>query len=501
MQIICISRGSQSRGEEFAKKLAAKLGYECISREKLIDEAIHQKIPIGKLETAIIKPHIFSEELARELEHYKALATSILCEKALKNSIVYHGRTGHLLLQGVEHVFKIRVESDMTYRIPYVMKQLNISEKKAKQYIEQIEEDRRKWVRQFYHIEWDVFTLYDLVLNLTHMNVDNAATAVCQMAQLPEFQATPVSISKLKDLYLASRARLLLANHPKSRNKHIEVKASNGIVHLTYLSQEVRECSLLNELLKELKDAREIICTKAESTILWIQESFDIDEDTYRKVLSLARTWNAAIELIKVVPCEEETITEENQTGNTTNNTDSTWYNQSSTEEDEASTQLPEDISRLYEKLILDGKAGGERVAPCTLKSLLNTIDRSSNYRLIILDRIFITKGEAIQKRLCQEWSNVLSDSLKIPVITLEELISKYHFGPKQAVRLAVFALLTAIIVFLLFHYENVIVSFLSKDDTSWRILETIAIALFVPLFASLYGTVTGLFLKLIKLD
>jgi hypothetical protein len=33
MQIIAISRGSQSYGEQFAKKLAAKLGYLCIGRE------------------------------------------------------------------------------------------------------------------------------------------------------------------------------------------------------------------------------------------------------------------------------------------------------------------------------------------------------------------------------------------------------------------------------------------------------------------------------------
>ena len=97
MQIITISRGSQSYGKDFAKNLADKLGYLCLSREEILEEATRQRIPIGKLETAIIKPHIFSEELALELEYYKALATSILCEKALSNNIVYHGRTGHLL--------------------------------------------------------------------------------------------------------------------------------------------------------------------------------------------------------------------------------------------------------------------------------------------------------------------------------------------------------------------------------------------------------------------
>ncbi len=506
MQVICISRGSQSRGEEFAEKLAANLGYECISREQLVEEAIRQKIPIGKLETAIIKPHIFTEELALELEHYKALVTSILCEKALKNSIVYHGRTGHLLLKGIDHVFKIRVESDLTYRIPYVMKALNISRQKAERYIEQIEEDRRKWVKQFYNVEWNVFTLYDLVLNLTQMSVDNAAAAVCHMAQLPEFQATPASISKLKDLYLASQARLILATNPKSRRMNIQVKAMNGVVHLTYLGHEVKQCSMLTDALKELEGVREIVCTKADTTILWIQERFDDDDESYKHVLSLARTWGAAVELIKIIPCEESDLvierkSEESRPSSYPWHDDTVVIDNTEREEQEPMERLPEDVAMIYEKLIRDGKAGGARVVSCNLKALLNSIDRSVNYRLIILDKIFLEKGEALQRRLTQEWANFLSDSLKTPVITLEELISRYHFGPKQAVRLAVFSALTALIIFVLFHFDTEIISFLSKSGTSWRIIETLCIVTFVPFFAFTYSTVTGLVLKLIKLD
>jgi hypothetical protein len=37
MAIITISRGSYYRGREVAEKLAAKLGYECISREILLE--------------------------------------------------------------------------------------------------------------------------------------------------------------------------------------------------------------------------------------------------------------------------------------------------------------------------------------------------------------------------------------------------------------------------------------------------------------------------------
>ena len=158
MQIISISRGSQNFGLEFARALANKLGYECVSREDLLEEATRQRIPIGKLETAIVKPHVRTEKLAAELEHYKALVTSILCEKALDHDIVYHGRTGHLLLPGIDHILRIRVVSDFEQRISTVMEKLSLSRKKAKQYIEAVEEDRRKWVRQFYNVDWDVFT-------------------------------------------------------------------------------------------------------------------------------------------------------------------------------------------------------------------------------------------------------------------------------------------------------------------------------------------------------
>ena len=37
MSIITISRGSYNRGKEVAEKLAKELGYECISREILLE--------------------------------------------------------------------------------------------------------------------------------------------------------------------------------------------------------------------------------------------------------------------------------------------------------------------------------------------------------------------------------------------------------------------------------------------------------------------------------
>jgi hypothetical protein len=39
MSVITISRGSYSHGKEIAEKVAQKLGYECISREIILEAA------------------------------------------------------------------------------------------------------------------------------------------------------------------------------------------------------------------------------------------------------------------------------------------------------------------------------------------------------------------------------------------------------------------------------------------------------------------------------
>src|SRR4030042_438309 len=117
MQIICISRGTFSGGKTLAEKTAVKLGYRCLSREVLIEEATRAGVAVGKLEEAMLKPHIFSERLALEREHYHAFSTMFLCERATEGRLVYHGRTGHLLLPGVSHVLRIRVVADMESRI------------------------------------------------------------------------------------------------------------------------------------------------------------------------------------------------------------------------------------------------------------------------------------------------------------------------------------------------------------------------------------------------
>ena len=91
MQIICISRGTLGGGRELAARLARKLGCTCLSRKELIEAAVDEGIQVGKLEMAMIKPRVFTEQLALQREYYRAFSTAYLCDRALEGSLVYHG--------------------------------------------------------------------------------------------------------------------------------------------------------------------------------------------------------------------------------------------------------------------------------------------------------------------------------------------------------------------------------------------------------------------------
>jgi hypothetical protein len=370
----------------------------------------------------------------------------------------------------------------------------------ARQHIEQMDTNMKKWVKLYYKVDCDKCSLYDMVINLSHINIDNAATAVCSMAQLPEFKATPAIVKSIQNLRLASEAQLLLAMHSSTRKMNIKIKASDDVLYVTYLAQQVQEAGMITEILAQLKDVREIICTEAETNILWIQEEFDPDDASYNDVHNLAASWDAAVELLKIIPSDRiEKFTQSKKTDE--GKTEKKHQTSIIKNKHEMESENLKGVSKTYEKLINSGHAGGKRIIQGSKRTLVDVIDRRIQYRLIILDNIFLSKGSAAQIRLLQEWANFLSDNLKIPVLSLSEIRSKYRFGVKEYIQMAFYAVLTILTIFTIFHFDTEILSFISQEKIEWKILSMLSVFVFVPFFAYSYSKVIRLLFKMINFD
>ena len=206
MPIITISRGSYSRGKEVAEKLARKLGYECISRDILLEASEQFNIPEIKLIRAIHDAPSILERFTHGKERYVAYLRSTLLKHVQKDNVVYHGLAGHYFLQGIPHVIKVRIMADLEDRVQEEMRRENISAEEARHILRKDDDERRRWGIQLYGVDtWDP-KLYDMVLHIKSLTVDDAVDLISQAAQLPRFQATPESQRLLDDMVRAAGA-------------------------------------------------------------------------------------------------------------------------------------------------------------------------------------------------------------------------------------------------------------------------------------------------------
>jgi len=504
MQIICISRSALTGGDDLARRLAKKLDYACLSREELIEAAVTEGIQVGKLEMAMIKPRIFGEQLDVEREHYLAFTTAYLCDRALEGRLVYHGRTGHLLLSGIDHVLKVRVVADEDQRIRRVVQELRLDRKRARRYIEEVDEDWRRWARAMYGVAWEDAAQYDMVVNLQRMSIENAASAMVSVAQLPDFQMTPASRKAMLDLRLAAKCRVALARHERTFRRKFQVRADGGVVTVTFLPQDSRYAEFIPQALAPVEGVTDLRSTMAETTILWVQERFDPASETFGEVVELATKWNAAVELVRLAP-DAAPQAEAPGDAPAPEPRFSGQYNGGI--EDDVEETVPDEggVTRAVEELAAVGRSGGSRVVCGEAQELLESLDRSRSYSLVVVGDLFLEKGHAARLRMTREAQRLVSDHVTSPVVGADELKSQYFFGRRDVARLAGFLALVAVVYFLVFSNQEAVLRFVFGQWGGGTVLTkavvAVAVFVFVPAVALAYGTVAKSLMKLIKME
>lgn len=507
MQIVCVSQGSLIRGREFAEVLAEKLGYELLTRDQVLDRAVDEGIAVGRLETAIVKRRPMDERLMLDKELYQSFITRMLCERALKGNLVYAGRTGHLLLPGVTHILRVRVMTDMETRINSVMERLRLSREKAKQYIEQVEDDRARWTRTMYSVNWDFAGYYDLVVNLEQVAVANAATALCAYSQLPEFQETPASRRALEGLRLAAQARLALARDKRTYAASLKVRANEGTLSVTYLPRDAALAPLIPEVLAGVEGVRDLGCAMASTNVLWVQECFDAASPAFRSLVQIAERWQAAVELLRVVPAEGCPDVPVNQDASVPPPPPGLQREVDGGIEDDTEVEPTpgscddEGLRQVFQELSRRGIAGSMRTAMSHPRHVSLAIDRTVPYSLVVVGDIFVSKGHAVSQRLTRELSARIADSLRVPVIRGEDLKARYLVGPWQYARLAGYGLAALVAYLVVFSHQEQVLRLLSPETTAGKVGAAAALVLFIPAFAYVYGSFARTLLKLARIE
>jgi hypothetical protein len=502
MPIVLISSSPHGSGAELARNLAQKTDWPLYSRDQVVEKAHETGIRLSRLETSIIKPPVISEKLAREKNIFLALVTKTLCETAIDGNLIYHGRAGHLLLPGIPGFLRVGLGSTLEMRIERARKQLNLSQEKARDYLEKLDGDIKKWIH-YVHQEASQGPLsYDLFLNLQHMSLENASTLLYETAKFQDFRLTDENSNKMDDKCLAARATIHLAQNPQTSRLDLSVRAINGVVTVTYMPRQEISAETISQALNGLSGCRESICTMAETNILWIQESFDPKGQNFDQVTQLAKRWGAAVELLRldseggdrlptptVQTDQEDGLSFKADTGGVEDDDTETVYDDKG-------------LSETVEELVAIGRSAGGFPVSGASREVIDAVKDNKTYSLIVVGSLFLSKGHETSIRLTRELGLDLKDKLKASVIASEDLHSQFLFGKTQAFKLLGFTLATILIYWLVFTFQKPILNILGGDlHAKHKWMASVGVAFLVPVVAYTYSRVTGLVLQLIGID
>lgn len=230
MPVIFISRGTMSGVRLLVDYLHSKTGIRCISHENLVkDVNKHGEIAARVLEKLAVAASAY-DQFSELRWPYMVLMRKAMLKEIRNDNVVYHGYSGHLLLPPLRHLVRVRIEAPMKMRLTMTMQHLSCDEKKAREYIVNVDSQRVKWARFMYAQDIRDTMLYDLIVNLGHVSLKAACGIFESIMAEEDFQASKESLSEVERLYLATKIEESLVTDPRTATLEIRADVqSDGI--------------------------------------------------------------------------------------------------------------------------------------------------------------------------------------------------------------------------------------------------------------------------------
>ncbi|NOZ02916.1 MAG: cytidylate kinase-like family protein, partial [Deltaproteobacteria bacterium] len=146
----------------------------------------------------------------------------------------------------IGHALKVRIIADLDDRIRMVMDRDGVSSDAAMRFIQRIDKERIKWGKQTYGIDPGDASLYDLVLHVNKLTVDDAVDIICHTARLERLQATEESRRAIEDAALDAAVKAaLVKDYPD-----VDIHSQDGVVFVNAKTSESEEMHMTERIEK-----------------------------------------------------------------------------------------------------------------------------------------------------------------------------------------------------------------------------------------------------------
>ncbi len=258
MAILTISREYGSGGRDIGRRVAERLGYQYVDKERLFRELEQVGNRWGRLARELdeVCPTLW-ERHDWEYHGYLAQLEALIMEYAARDKVVIIGRGGSFLLGGTPHCLRVRLVAPLAVRLERVMVRESLSRQAAERLITQVDRDRASYLKINYG-EGEKGLAYDLVLDTGRLSYDQTAKVLVEALKEREPLATGQVRAALATLALAYRLKARIATDPRLLVPTLKVAVEGDTLIVSGIIHHPKESHLIRELSRQVAGDRPV---------------------------------------------------------------------------------------------------------------------------------------------------------------------------------------------------------------------------------------------------
>ena len=230
MSSILVSSNVQNIAENVAKKVTQNLEYNYIGRSFLETIANEFNTTVDRLKKTLNWLKSSKTVSNKSIDLNLAYIQQAVLEKLLNDNVVCEGLAAHFYIKGISHILNVRVISESKKNKNRHENNKNHYYKNFIRMIDPIKIFRTNSNYQFSGIDENDVSMYDIVLDIEKIGIDNVINTIVLMAKDRKFKPMNYSRKMLIDLTLASKFRVLLLS--RFSNFRVLADGDTVIVHI-----------------------------------------------------------------------------------------------------------------------------------------------------------------------------------------------------------------------------------------------------------------------------
>jgi len=262
MPLITLTASIGCGATSVSRKVADRLKIELYDDELLQKEALDMGYSSGDLKGFDEKaPGLFDRLLRRKPEVYNELMAAVIYEVAHRGEGIIIGHGANFFLQDFSCALHLRMRAPKEFRIARLVDQLKITPNTALRMIENRDNELKAFLSFSFKIDWNDFSLYDLVINIEKLSIDAAAEMIINLAKTESIQQCSLTaLESMEKLSLLRRVEAAVMKDNINPQELVIEVPEPGVVRLSGLISPMRTVTGVTELIKSVQGVQKVIC-------------------------------------------------------------------------------------------------------------------------------------------------------------------------------------------------------------------------------------------------